>query len=121
MTADTYIIDVVAPTVDVDVIASTVDVTLMPDPVFSVIVLKGPRGQPGPPGTGTRVNGETPTGATNGTNAVYTLADNYQSGTTAVYLNGLRETHYTETGLDTITFDDPPIAGDTINVDYLID
>jgi hypothetical protein len=38
-----------------------------------------------------------------------------------VYLNGLREFDgYTESTPTTITFDDPPLSGDSIRVDYII-
>jgi hypothetical protein len=49
---------------------------------------------------------------------------NFRSGSTQVYLNGIRQrldTHYTEDGtLDGITFDTAPEAGDELIIDYIV-
>lgn len=119
---DTYIIDVVAPIVGVEVSAPTVNVTLAPDPVFSVIVLEGPSGPRGAPGTGTRIIGEVPAGSKNSSNMVFLTENQFISGTTIVYRNGLREhlgVGYTETLPETITFTTPPNSDDDILVDYV--
>jgi hypothetical protein len=66
---------------------------------------------------------EVPGGAKNGINKTFTTANNYVGGTTAVYLNGLREfvgEGYTESPPNTIVFDDAPTSLDSIRVDYII-
>lgn len=69
-------------------------------------------------GGATPVVGAVPTGTKNGTNTVFTLGSAYDAGTTAVYINGLRETNYTESGSGQITFGTAPLSGDVIIVDY---
>jgi hypothetical protein len=64
------------------------------------------------------------TGTKNGTNKVFTLSGNFTSGTTRVFVNGIRYTRgasydYTETGANQITFTNAPDAGDLITVDYI--
>lgn len=64
------------------------------------------------------------TGARNSSNKVFTLSQNYVSGSTRVYLNGIRYTpgggyDYTETGVNEITFINAPDSGDLITVDYI--
>lgn len=64
---------------------------------------------------------ETPTGLVNSSNTVYTAAANFNTGTTRVYLNGLRQAlgvDYTETGADEITFTTAPTTGDNLFLDY---
>lgn len=85
----------------------------------AVILVPVPGGQ-GPPGDGTAVLGETLTGAIDGVNTVYTTTGAYRTGSTAVYLNGLREYHYAESGASEVTLEDPPIAGDSVRIDYVI-
>lgn len=66
--------------------------------------------------------GEVPAGLVDGSNTVFTLSYEYQTGTTRVYLNGLRmrlDGDYTETGDTEITFVEPPLEGDTITIDYI--
>lgn len=114
--ADTYIIDVVAPTIGVEVNAPAVDITLAPQPVFSVIVLGGADS------TGARITGEVPSGSKNSSNLVFLTANPFVVGTTAVYRNGLREIRgvgYIETAPEIITFTTPPNADDDITVDYI--
>lgn len=82
----------------------------------------GEQGDRGPAGDGAQVFGEILTGA-DGVTVTFTLANSYAPDTTAVYLNGLREVPgdaYSESGVNTITFDDPPLSTDAIRVDYLI-
>lgn len=67
---------------------------------------------------GTVVN-ETPAGAVNGSNAVFTTATAYAD--LRVFLNGLRQqktTHYTETTATTFTLTTAPLTGDVLTVDY---
>lgn len=64
------------------------------------------------------------TGLRNSINKEYTLTQNYQSGTTKVYVNGVRYSpgagnDYTETLPNKITFTNAPDNGDLILVDYI--
>jgi|SRR5215471_1264042 len=66
--------------------------------------------------------GETPTGAIDGTNKVYTSASAYVSGSIAVYLNGVRQRRtndYSETTSTTFTMVNAPLAGDLMSIDYV--
>lgn len=84
---------------------------------------QGPQGIPGPqglPGDGVPIVGEALTGSKNGVNTVFTTASAFRANTTAVYLNGLREFHYAETGASQITLEDPPLSGDTLRIDYVV-
>lgn len=63
---------------------------------------------------------ETPSGAINGSNVSFTLANTPVSGSVAVYLNGLLQTagdDYTISG-STITYAVAPIAGDVLRANY---
>lgn len=71
--------------------------------------------------SGNFVTRETPSGAINGSNTSFTLANTPTVGTETVYLNGLEQnvtTDYTISG-STITYLVAPIAGDIIRVSYL--
>lgn len=103
-------------TVDVIVENPVVDVGV-DEQIVSIITVEGPAG---PPGSGIQVLGETPVGAKDGVNTVFTTSGNYRANTIAVYLNGLREFFYAETAARQITLEDPPHAGDTLHVDYVI-
>jgi hypothetical protein len=88
--------------------------------------IMGPIGPQGPPGTGggtaTCVIGETPGGAIDGSNTVFTASNAYQAQTLAVYLNGLRQRRtddYTETSSTSFTFVLPPRSTDSISIDYV--
>lgn len=64
------------------------------------------------------------TGLRNSSNKVYTLTNNYQTGTTKVYVNGVRYSpgvgnDYTESAANQITFTNAPDSGDLILVDYI--
>jgi len=70
------------------------------------------------------VSNETPSGLINGSNAIYTTANNYISGSTRVYVDGVRQElglHYTETGSNQITIDSGYIlqTGDRMIIDYI--
>jgi len=83
----------------------------------------GPRGPTGPSGEGAQIFGETPTGTLNGVNATFTTQYAFRPGSTAVYLNGLREFSgegYTESAPNTIVFDDPPLSPDRLRIDYIV-
>lgn len=65
---------------------------------------------------------EVPSGTIDGSNTVFTTASDFQSGTTALYLNGLRQklgSSYNETGDAEITFTSAPQASDEIIIDYI--
>lgn len=85
-----------------------------------LVPVPGGAGEPGPPGDNTPVYNETPAGDQDGVNTVFTLAATFKANSTRIYLNGLRETNYTESGAAEITFDDPPLSTDNISIDYLI-
>lgn len=68
------------------------------------------------------VIGEAPTGLVDGTNKIFTTANNYQSGKIAVYRNGQRLTlnsDYTETAANSYELVAAPFVGDIITNDYL--
>lgn len=87
----------------------------------------GPQGVPGPKGDqGDPLvhASEDPTDAQDGVNTTYTTLFNYVSGSTRVYLNGLRQrtgsgNDYTETSANTIDFEFAPLAFDIIRIDYI--
>jgi hypothetical protein len=64
-----------------------------------------------------------PSGVLNGSNTVFTLANNFVSGSVQAYLNGLRQKNvgndFSETGANQITFVSAPISTDVIICDYL--
>jgi hypothetical protein len=84
------------------------------------VLLVATPGPPGPPGAGVPVVGEPLAGTKDGVNTVFTTASAFRAATTAFYLNGLREFHYTETGASEITLEDAPDSDDTLRVDYVI-
>lgn len=68
------------------------------------------------------VYGETPAGTIDGSNATFTTAFDFVPGKIAVYINGLLQkpvTHYNTSGTNTIFFNDSPLTGDLIEVDYV--
>jgi hypothetical protein len=74
-------------------------------------------------GSNSTIVGEVPSGAVNGSNAVFTTARAYIAGTVDIRVNGLsqaRTTHFTETSpsAGTITLGDAPDTGDVITVSY---
>jgi len=63
-------------------------------------------------------------GIKNSVNKTFVLSANYMSGTTKVYMNGIRltpgaEYDYVEAGTNQITFTNAPDPGDLIVVDYI--
>lgn len=63
-------------------------------------------------------------GLRNSSNKVFTVSVNFVSGSTRVFVNGLRYTNgasydYTETGANQITFTNAPDSGDLIIVEYI--
>lgn len=64
------------------------------------------------------------TGLRNSSNKVFTTSANFVSGSTRVFVNGIRYSRgasydYTETGANQITFTNAPDSGDLITVDYI--
>jgi hypothetical protein len=64
-------------------------------------------------------------GAKDGVNNIFTTSNNYRTGTTKVYRNGLRMTKgatydYIESSANTITFAQAPDNGDILLIDYII-
>lgn len=79
-------------------------------------------GLQGPTGTGSGGPGQqwaigTPTESPNGSRTTFTVPS-YASGSLTVYLNGLRESHFTATSSTSITFADAPLSGDEISLFY---
>jgi hypothetical protein len=75
------------------------------------------------------IQNEIPTGAINNTNSVYVTANDFETGSLVVYLNGIRQDEgvdedYQVTGTNEFTFNDPPKSSpgnpDKISVDYKI-
>jgi hypothetical protein len=63
-------------------------------------------------------------GTKNSVNKTFVLSANFMSGTTKVYINGIRltpgaEYDYVEAGTNQITFTNAPDPGDLIVVDYI--
>lgn len=74
---------------------------------------------PGVPGlAGTNWDSATPLESPNGSRTTFTTPSAYVSGGLLVFLNGLRETHFTETTATTFTFSTAPLAGDEITLLY---
>lgn len=120
-------LDISPRVAEVDVEAPAVDLgTLDPTHPVGIVIAQGQpgqRGPTGPSGEGAQIFGETPGGAQDGSNLVFTTADPFRPNSTAVYLNGLREFRgegYTESAPNTIVFDDPPSSLDRLTIDYIV-
>jgi hypothetical protein len=64
---------------------------------------------------------ETPSGLVNGSNAVYTTAASYKTGSLVVMVNGIKQkktTHWSETTSTTFTMSQAPATGDLVTVSY---
>lgn len=108
---------------DIEVETPDTEVTPSGGAVVVVVATPGPPGIQGPPGEGFPVFGEQLTGTIDGVNMVFTTANGYQANTTAVFLNGIRETRgigYGESGASEITFTSAPLVGDDVRIDYVI-
>jgi len=67
---------------------------------------------------------EIPTPATDGAQTVFTVSNNYVSGSLQVFLDGLGQiptTDYTETSSNTFTMAVPPLALEYLAVNYVKD
>lgn len=88
-----------------------------------LVPVPGSRGPTGAAGNGAPVFGEVPSGSIDGVNELFTTAHPFQSASTSVFINGLRERlniGYTETTSTSITFSQPPFIGAELVIDYLI-
>jgi hypothetical protein len=79
--------------------------------------IKGPAGTAGDQFS-TGIAGEVPSGLINGGNKVFTVANNFQTSTLAVYLNGVRTLDFSVTGPNQFTLGSAPLVGDGLTVDY---
>jgi hypothetical protein len=84
----------------------------------------GPQGIPGPPGSGifSLITNETPTGVINGVNTIFATSQPFQGTDLNPYLNGLRQRinqDFTILSATTFSMTAAPLAGDTLNVDYI--
>ena len=70
--------------------------------------------------SGTVVDDETPTGAVDGSNTTFTLANTPTSGTLVIYEGGLRKLQTTDWSLSgtTITFTYAPPSGSYVRCSY---
>jgi hypothetical protein len=83
--------------------------------------IQGPAGPPGAAGGMNWVVNESH--ATNGTTTLFTTAQVFIAGSLIVYLNGLRQVKpndYSETTTQSFTMTTPPLATDTLLVDYIL-
>lgn len=99
--------------------APVVDVSAISQP-FTIVTVEGPAGPTGPAGDGAFIAREIPTGTVDGNRTIFTLAHNFQAGSTSVYLNGLLEYFCNELSTNQIQFTDPPQPGDVIRVSYTV-
>lgn len=117
-------LDISPRVAEVDVESPVIDVgTLDPAHPVGLVIGRGAPGPQGPPGQGVQVFGESVTGVRDGVNLTFTTAHPYLPGSTALFLNGLREDVgdcYTESPPNTIVFDDAPVSLDSIRIDYII-
>jgi hypothetical protein len=111
-------IEVASPPIEFDVEVGTAGVDVETGTPGETVALVIVSGSPGASGAG--LTGDTLTGAKDGVNTTFTTTFSFLPGSTAVYLNGLRESGYAESGSSTIVFEDPPQSGDTLVVDYFI-
>jgi hypothetical protein len=84
---------------------------------------QGEQGIPGPPGQGFNIVNELPSGVINGVNKDYFTALDFMPGSLCVFLNGLRLRQfidYVVPVVDGFQMNDPPLPGDTLLVDYLV-
>jgi len=93
----------------------------LPSKSPGVLAVNAPSGTTGSIGL-IPVVGEIPAGLINGTNLAYTTANIFQSGTLAVYVNGLRMRigpDYTITGAQSFNMVSALLTGDSLSVDYM--
>lgn len=84
----------------------------------------GDTGPEGPAGIDQMIYNEVPSGTVNGVNQVFNTLFSYVSGTTRLYINGLRQkvaVSYNESGSSQITLSEAPLSGDILIIDYIKD
>lgn len=113
-------IEVSSPPIEFDIEIETPAVDITPGSPGETVALVIVSGSGSGSGGGVGITGGTLTGLRNGVNKVFTTAFNFIAGSTAVYLNGLRESHYVESASNAITFDDAPLSADSLTIDYLV-
>lgn len=115
------VVESVTPVVTIDM--APIELMLAAEVTDITISPVGEQGPPGRDGDGINdVWGETPTGAINGANEIFTTALDYRATTTRLYLNGLRQTRgsaYTEDAPNILTLSFAPEPGDELTVDYI--
>jgi hypothetical protein len=62
---------------------------------------------------------EIPGGTIDGTNKLFTIANEYISSKLTVYLNGIREINFIEKSDTTFELNVAPLEGDCVTVDYI--
>ena len=72
-----------------------------------------------PKGSGANLVKEFAVGTVDGVNKNFETTQNYFPNTLTVFLNGLRERYITETGGKTFQFDEAPLSGMFIDVEYI--
>lgn len=60
-------------------------------------------------------------GTKNNNNRIFQTSNQFISGTTKVYLNGLKEGYYVESDVNEITLEEPPHSTDVLTIEYFID
>lgn len=116
----TFEFDVFPSVAEVDVETPIVDASIVENQAIGMVIAPGKPGPTGPPGTGFLVVGEIPGGDLDGVNTIFTTENVFKPGSISLYLNGLREYYFAETGLSEITIEDPPGALDMIRIDYVV-
>lgn len=111
-------IEVSSPPIEFDIEIDTPSVDVEPGTPGETVALVIVSGSPGATGAG--ITGDTPSGVQDGVNTTFSTTYSFIPGSTAVYLNGLRERFYHESGSSAIVFDDPPQSADTLTIDYLV-
>lgn len=114
------IFEIDSPTSGVEIEQPQGGVSPSTDPTVIFAVTQGPQGEQGPPGEGVQIFGEEPVGACDGVNTTFTTQHGFRPGSTAVFLNGLREPYFIATPPNTIVFDEPPSSADYIAIDYIV-
>jgi hypothetical protein len=72
---------------------------------------------------GSMVSNETPSGAVDGSNTIFTTINAFIGGNLMVFLNGLKQrtlTDFIETGTNTFQLTSAPLTGDSLRVEYIM-
>lgn len=71
-------------------------------------------------GSGDEWSTSVPVEVANGVRTVFTTPTPYSPARLIVFLNGLKESHFTETSANTFTFSSAPLTGDEISLLYKV-